>query len=95
MTQCGNDRDVVSIRNTFLVHDIIREVTRNMMIIYISRLHRYTASVGLAKARPNKQVRPLAALASLRTLRPAYGRPQCMQCYNLFRCVSLSIHATL
>ena len=30
MTQCGNDRDVVSIRNTFLVHDIIREVARNI-----------------------------------------------------------------
>ena len=49
---CGNDRDVMSIRNTFLVRDSIREVARNM-IIYISRMHRCTASVGLAKARPN------------------------------------------
>ena len=47
---CGNDRDVVSIRNTFLVRNSIREVARN---IFISRLHRCTASVGLAKARPN------------------------------------------
>ena len=30
-----------------------------------------------------KQVRPSAALASLRTLRPAYGRPQRAQCFNL------------
>ena len=29
---CGNDRDVVSIRNTFLVRDSIREVARNMII---------------------------------------------------------------
>ena len=27
----GNDRDVVSIRNTFLVCDSIREVARNMI----------------------------------------------------------------
>ena len=31
----------------------------------------------------NKQVWPSAALASLRTLRPAYGMPQRAQCFNL------------
>ena len=35
-----------------------------------------------------KQVRPLAALASLRALRPAYGRPQRAHAV-LLRCVSL------
>ena len=31
-----------------------------------------------------KQVRPLAALASLRTLRPAYGKPQHKQCVEMY-----------
>ena len=44
----------VSIRNTFLVRGSIREVARNMIHIYISQLHRCTASVGLAKAHPNE-----------------------------------------
>ena len=30
-----------------------------------------------------KQVRPLATLASLRALRPAYGRPQHAQCVEM------------
>ena len=32
---CGNDRDIVSIQNTILVRDSIREVVRNIIIIYI------------------------------------------------------------
>ena len=31
----------------------------------------------------NKQVRPSAALASLCALRPAYGRPQHVQCFKM------------
>ena len=36
-----------------------------------------------------KQVRPSAALASLRALRPAYGRPQCAVLQSVQMCVTI------